>query len=180
MVIPKVASDLKDNISKDSQLGGTLLFTYAFSDSLKVKFGLFYNREAFGNFFVPLAGIDWKATERLSFYGILPNNMRMEVKCSDKFYVGLGFKNYKRSYRLSMDFNNDFITVKETQAKFFVDFYTKVKIVLFADVAYMLKYDLAEHTDADPKGVPVNNLIYAPLNNNFLFTFGVAYRMRTN
>ncbi len=178
LFIPKISSDLKDNLSKDFQYGGTGLITYAVNDSFKLKVGLFYNRECFGNFFVPLVGIDWRASERWSVYGILPNNMRVEFKCSKNFYLGLGFKNYKRSYRLSQSFNNDFVLVKETQLKFFIDFYTKQKIVLCGDISYMLQYDFAEYENDNPKILGMYNPIYSPINNGFVYTFGIAYRIR--
>jgi hypothetical protein len=183
MAIPKVASDFRGNLSRDSQLGGTALFTYVFNDSLNVKFGLFYNREFFGNFFVPLVGIDWKASSRWRIYGILPNNMRVEYHCGkrfNKFYCGIGFKNYKRSYRLSESFNNDFILVKETEFKIFIDDHAWKQFWVFIDFAYSLKYDFSEYQDLHPKDLGMANQIYSPLKNNFLFTAGLAYRIRTD
>ncbi|MCX6312465.1 MAG: hypothetical protein NT084_12610 [Bacteroidetes bacterium] len=179
MGIPKIASDLKDNLSKDVQYGGTVLFTYVQNDSLlKLKFGLYYNRECFGNFFVPLVGLDWKATNRISVYGILPNNMRVEFKVNSKLYFGMGYKNYQRSYRLSRQFNDDFVRIKEGQLKLFVDFYTKMKVVFFTDVAYGIKYSLVQYDYADAKLVHLNNPVYSPMKNGFMFTAGLAYRLR--
>lgn len=182
MGIPKINGDLRDNISKDFQYGGILLFTYVKNDSLlKLKFGLFYNRESFGNFFVPLLGIDWKATKRISVYGILPNNMRIEYKVCEKFYFGLGFKNYKRSYRLSADLNDDYVVVKETQAKLFAEFFVWKKMLLFADLSYAVKYDFgqfADGTDYKKDTALVYNRVYTPMNSGFLFTTGLAYRIR--
>ncbi|MEO5644816.1 MAG: hypothetical protein ABIQ40_09180 [Bacteroidia bacterium] len=179
VAMPKLSSDLRDNISKnDFQFGGTTLFNYVANDtSLKIKFGLYYNRECFGNFFVPLAGIDWKVNKRLSVYGILPNNMRVEYKICRNFYTGIGYKNYQRSYRLGLNDQNDFVRIKESQAKVFFDFFVWKHALLFADVAYMLKYSLIRYDDQNKNEVHASS-VYAPMENNIVFTFGFAYRLR--
>jgi hypothetical protein len=73
----------KDN----NQAGGAVLLTYKKHPDLKYKFGLFYNREFFGNFFVPLAGIDWKINNRLQLFGVLPGNLVLERKVSRRFLL---------------------------------------------------------------------------------------------
>lgn len=184
IAMPKLSSDLIDHFSsKDFQYGGTVLFTYVANDTtLKIKFGLYYNRECFGNFFVPLAGIDWKLNERFSIYGLLPNNMRVEYKVCKKLYAGIAYKNYQRSYRLNaywrnLNYNDDFVRVRESQAKLFFDFYAFNHAVLFADFAYTLKYSFVQHDDVNTREVHPS-AVYAPMENNFLFTVGLAYRMR--
>jgi len=178
MAMPKISSDLWDNLSKDIQYGGLGLITYVKSDSLKLKLGLFYNREFFGNFFVPLVGIDWKSRGRISVYGLLPNNLRIEYKWSDRFFTGIGFKSFQRSYRLGMDHNNDFVRVKENQAKLFADYFIFGKVLLFGDVSYTLGYKLIQYKYADVKTMSMNNPVYMPMKDNVLFTVGVAYRIR--
>lgn len=179
MAMPKISSDCQDHFSKnDFQYGGTGLFTYVANDTaLKIKFGLYYNRECFGNFFVPLAGIDWKVNEQLSIYGILPNNMRVEYKISKKFYAGIAYKNYQRSYRLELDDDDDFVRVRESQAKVFFDFFVWKHALLFADVAYMLKYSFIQYDEQNVNEVHPS-AVYAPMKNNLLFTVGFAYRLR--
>lgn len=179
LVMPKISSDFSDHYSSnDGQLGGTTLFTYVANDtSLKIKFGLYYNRECFGNFFVPLAGIDWKVNKRLSIYGILPNNMRAEWKMSKRFYAGIGYKNYQRSYRLGLQYQDDFVRVRESQVKVFFDFLAWKHALIFFDVAYMLKYSFIQYGDQIENEIHPS-AVYAPMENNFLTTFGIAYRLR--
>src|ERR1043166_1649202 len=79
MGIPKIASDMRDKIDGyDIQYGGIFLEQFVKSPTLKIKAGLYYNREAFGNFYVPLVGVDWKINKRISMYGILPTNYKIE------------------------------------------------------------------------------------------------------
>ena len=101
--IPKLASNFESTLtSKDFQYGALLLENYDVNQNLKLKAGLYYNREAFGNFFVPLLGVDWKATERIYFYGILPSNYKIEFNVvKNKVYTGLDFKWVTRSFYLS-------------------------------------------------------------------------------
>jgi hypothetical protein len=178
MAIPKISSDLQDDLSKDIQYGGVTLFTRVIHDSLKIKFGLYYNREFFGNFFVPLVGIDWKATEHISVYGLLPNNMRIEYEFGDGFYAGIGYKNYQRSYRLFSGFNNDFVRVRESQVKLFGEFFVWKKILFFAEAGYTLKYSFIQYDEVNKKEEHLDHPVYTPLENSFIINLGLAYRLR--
>ncbi|CAN5419092.1 hypothetical protein BH09BAC5_BH09BAC5_17970 [soil metagenome] len=184
MGIPKIASDLRDNNSKDIQYGGVGLFTWVKSDSLKVKFGLYYNKECFGNFFVPLIGIDWKVTKHINLYGMLPNNMRVEYAFGKKLFAGIGYKNFKRSYRLFNGWNDDFVLVNENQVKVFVEYFVWKKIILFTEIGYSMKYSFIQYdnnkttTKYEASKENLNNPVYLPMNNNFTFMGGLAYRIR--
>lgn len=181
MAIPKISSDCRDNLSHDFQYGGIALETFVINDSLKIKFGLFYNKECFGNFFVPLVGIDWKINSRWNIYGTLPNNMKVEYKIGNNFYAGLAFKNYKRSYRLSAEVNNDFILAKETNLRFFADQYLfKRKFVISVEAGYTINYSLLEYQSANPKQSGYHGPVYSPVKNNFVANVILAYRIRTD
>jgi hypothetical protein len=176
MIIPKVASDMKGDPGKNGQLGGTALFTYIKNEKLKFKFGLYYNTECFGNFFVPLAGMDWKVNEHWFFYGTLPNNYRIEYRWSEKLFSGIGFRSFQRSYRLSEVYHHDYVRVKENELKLFTDCFISGKLLIFADLSYAINYNLLEHpVEAEfAATLPV----YTPLRPGFLFSAGLAYRIR--
>lgn len=178
MAIPKVSTDFRDNLSKDLLLGGISMVTYVKSDRLKFKLGLYYSREFWGDFFVPLVGMDWKINDRLSMYGVMPSNYRIEYKWSDKLYTGLCFKSFQRSYRLWSQQNNDFVRVRDTQLKAFVDYFVYKKLLVFADVAYGFQYSLVQYASRSQRSYSRTNPVYSPFNNNVLFTLGIAYRIR--
>ena len=119
--IPKIASDFIGKInSHDIQYGGIFLQQLVVNDKLKLKLGLYYNREAFGNFFMPLVGVDWKATDRISIYGIIPTNYKLEFNIvKNKLYAGLNFKALTRSFSLSQQNNYDYVRYNEEQIKIF-------------------------------------------------------------
>jgi hypothetical protein len=159
-------------------MGGIGLLSYIANKKLQLKLGLYYNREFFGNFFVPLVGIEWKATDRLSFYGIFTTNYNIEYRWGNKFFTGICFKAYERSYQLSNFYNNDFVWVKDDQLKFFADYFVYKKIMLFAEVSRSISYSLLEYNSTDIKNPVATNPIYTPFNNSFFFSVGIAYRIR--
>ena len=121
--IPKLASDFKESIDgNDWQYGALFIENYKLNSKIQLKAGLYFNKEAFGNFFVPLIGLDWKASDRLYCYGILPTNYKIEYAIvKKKVYSGINFKAYTRSFQLSKEQNNDYIRFDELVLKGFVE-----------------------------------------------------------
>jgi hypothetical protein len=122
----------KDN----NQAGGAVLLTYKKHPDLKYKFGLYYNREFFGNFFVPLAGIDWKINNRLQLFGVLPGNLVLERKVSHRFYYGASFRAVTTSY--SYGDLKRFLRIDDNQVQAFADWYLTKNVVLNAEVGHSL------------------------------------------
>ncbi len=181
IVVPKIASDFRDRIStKDVQLGGIFLENYIINDKLKIKAGLYYNREAFGNFFVPLAAIDWQATDRISLYGILPTNYKLEYNLiKNRLYSGLGFKSFTRSFRLEKQLNNDYVRYDEIQLKYFIDYFLYKRILIYGEIGYSLGKNPLQYTFTT-KSRTDENLVYTPTKNAVIFNLGVAYRLRVD
>lgn len=138
LIIPKIAgADLSAFFSDVFQLGVYSLFTVTESDKFRYKFGLYYNREFFGNFFVPLVGVDWKVSDRFSIYGTLPNSMKFSYAIApSKINAGLAFRSMTRSFR-GEDVNT-FVRYNELQLKAFFDFYITPKNVVFVEGGYFL------------------------------------------
>ncbi|MEO8760828.1 MAG: DUF6268 family outer membrane beta-barrel protein [Bacteroidia bacterium] len=179
LVMPKLSSDFKDKISNyDMQLGGYGLLTYKYSDKLQIKAGLYYNREYFGNFFMPLAGIDWKINDRFQMYGVLPTFYRFEfATIKKKLYTGFEFRSYTRSYRLDAAENHNYVKNKEIKAKVFVDFYLTKSFILFAEFGRTIGYSPQEYLYGT-KILAGTNPIYTGIMDGFLFNAGLAYRIR--
>ena len=180
LVMPKLSSDFINKISSyDLQVGAYGLATYNVNRKLKNKAGLFYNKEFFGNFIVPLFSIDWVASDRLQFYGILPTTYRIEYAIlKRKVYAGLAFKSYTRSYRLG-DVNHDYVKNAELQVKAFFDVYIKKKFVLFAEFGKTINYSPLEYlyqTKIETFSYPV----YTKIQDAFFFNVGLAFRIRND
>jgi len=138
LIIPKIAgADLSASFSDVFQLGVYSLFTVTESDKFRYKFGLYYNREFFGNFFVPLVGVDWKVSDRFSIYGTLPNSMKFSYAIApSRINAGLAFRSMTRSFR-GEDVNT-FVRYNELQLKAFFDFYITPTNVVFVEGGYFL------------------------------------------
>lgn len=184
IAIPKIASDFKDKIDgHDFQYGGVFMQHYVPNDKLKIKAGLYYNREAFGNLFVPWVGVDWKINQRVSIYGLLPVNYKVEFNLlKNKIYTGLNLKAFTRSFRLSEKNNYDYVRYDELQVKLFVDYFVVPKVLVFAEVGYSLsrspwlhKYGTNDKKDAT---YSYTNPLYSPIKNFPIISVGFAYRMR--
>ena len=182
LVIPKIASDFKDVIDDyDFQYGGIFLEQFVSSEKLKIKLGVYYNREAFGNFFVPLVGVDWRINDRINLYGILPTNYKLEFNLmKNKVYAGLNFKSFTRSFRLSEKNNYDYVRYDEMQVKLFLDYFVAPKVLLFAELGYSLSRSPWQHKYGtnNKKEAYYANPIYSPVKNSPVVSVGLAYRVR--
>lgn len=177
--IPKIASDFQDKTDGyDWQFGAVFLEHFVPNDKLKIKLGLYYNQEAFGNFFMPLVGVDWKINKRMNLYGILPSNYRFEVNIiKDKLYAGLCFKAATRSFRLSQKNNYDYVRYDEQQVKLFLDYFVYKKILIFVEAGYSTNTNPLQYTYGT-KDLTYVNPVYTTLKNYPVFNFGIAYRVR--
>lgn len=178
MVIPKLASGFEGNLgANDFQYGGLMLGNYIFSDNLNLKAGLYYNREAFGNFFVPIVGIDWKATDRLCLYGNLPSNYKIEYNAvKDRLFTGVDFKWLTRSFNLSGVATDSYMRFDEISLRAFAECFIAKNVVLSAAAGYSFGKSPQQYdTDTDEA---VSGGLYSPIKNYPLFNLAIFYRIR--
>lgn len=107
------------------QAGGLFLLNYKVNDKLTVKGGLYYNREAFGNFFMPLGGIDYKPDSTLNIWGTLPGSFFIEKRFKKWLYAGVTFKAVTSSYQL---FGLHYLHINDNQLSLFTDVYLTKKL----------------------------------------------------
>ncbi len=156
LIIPKIAgADLSAAFSDVFQIGAYSLFTVTESEKFRYKFGLYYNREFFGNFFVPLVGVDWKVSDRFSVFGTLPQSFKASYAIfPSRVNAGLAFRSMTRSFR--GEDNNTFVRYNELQFKAFFDFYVTPKNVVFVEGGYFLGKTPLLYNNTDTKN-PVNS-----------------------
>ncbi len=159
LIIPKIAgADLGAGFSNVFQIGAYSLFTVTESEKFRYKFGLFYVREFFGNFFVPLAGIDWKVTSRFSVYGTLPQVLKASYSIiPSRVNAGLAFRSMTRSFR--GEDNNTLVRYNELQFKTFFDFYLTPKNVVFVEGGYFLGKTPLLYNNSDTKNPVGSDLL---------------------
>ncbi|MBW8050976.1 MAG: hypothetical protein FVQ77_11690 [Cytophagales bacterium] len=189
LIIPRISSDWKKLSKKHYQLGGVVLFTYTKNSTLKYKFGLYYNREFFGNFFMPLAGFEWKVNEKLNIFGVLPGSMNVEYKLNKSLYTGIAYKSITTSYRLSDSTNNYYVREGHRfwghwQLKGFINYYAVKNVALFAEFGgtSWRRYEVYKNgreNKKDPVTEPGSFYpVYRNFKNGVFFNVGIALRVR--
>ncbi len=174
-------TEVEVNAKDDWQYGGVLLTTWKKNQDLSFKFGLYYNKEFFGNYFMPLAGLDWRIDPKNNLFGVLPGYMIFEHKVTAKFYYGFAFRALTNSYReetIDPCFTGDcsgksYLRIDDNPLGVYADTYLSKKIVLSAETGYTIlrryRYGFkgeSIHTRTDYK------------NDNFYFKASLAYRLR--
>jgi len=170
-----------NDLSDDWQYGGIILTTWKMAPLISFKFGLYYNKEFFGNYFIPLLGVDWKINAKNNLFGVLPGNMVFEHKVSEKFYYGSSFRALTNSYRLqTIDpcFSGDcsakhYLRIDDNQLGIFSDTYISKKIVFTAEAGYTIfrRYRYGSKGDVVDTKTDLKS-------DNFYIRGGLAYRLR--
>lgn len=178
VVLPKTSSYSLSISQNTYQQGGILLFTHQRKSNLAYKFGLYYNSEFFGNFFMPLIGLEWKPKPRINVYGIFPATMNLEYKCNSKLYLGISYYNLTQSYR--MDKSQSYVRNGDRiwgniQTKFFVNYHIQKYIVGFMEAGYTFyrKYE-AYNSQNEIAG----DYFFSKTRNGLLLNAGIAIRVR--
>ena len=105
--LPKIASDFENIGSNDFQFGGLAVLDYQYSESYKIKFGLYASSENHGSTITPLIGL-WHRSKDSKFYinATLPIRMDANYALSKNFSVGSDLATSIKSYNLS-ELNSD-------------------------------------------------------------------------
>jgi hypothetical protein len=171
VAIPRLNSDLKKIDGNDYQAGGAVLAIYKKKETLSYKFGAYYNSEFFGPLILPLLGIEWKASERLNIFGVLPQNLVAEYKFNEHLYGGCAFDLILNSYRFEDD---SFFRLDENRMKLFADIYLTKNVVLNLEAGqtFLRKYRKGIREDG------VTTYSDVQVNDGLVFKAGLTYRMR--
>ena len=164
--------------SKDDwQYGVVILTTWQKNQDLSLKFGLYYNKEFFGNFYMPLVGLDWKIDEKNNLFGVLPGYMIFEHKVAPGFYYGFTFRALTNSYREEiidpLDGGYNYLRIDDNPLGIYADTYLSKKIVLSAEAGYTIlrRYRYGYKTESAHVKTDYKN-------DNFYFKASLAYRLR--
>lgn len=102
VLLPKIASDYISVGKKDFQIGAIVIMKYKKRETLNYKFGLYYNSELFGPFFVPMAGMYYLSRDKKFEANImLPLQADVNYKLLSFMNVGCNFNGQIRSYHLT-------------------------------------------------------------------------------
>ena len=140
--IPRWNGEPEIQFSKGFQAGVAILMMYHKNANLSYKLGVYYNREFWGNFFIPLLGIDWTINKKQRLFGILPGYLTYENRLSKRISWGGNFRTFTNSYKLGNTFSlppvSDFIRIDDNQLGAYTDVYLTPKLALTAEAGYSI------------------------------------------
>jgi len=170
-IIPRMSSEMKKVNENDYQVGGALLNIYKKNENLSCKFGAYYNSEFFGPYFMPLLGIDWKVSDRLTIFALLPSRVNLEYRLNKRFYTGIEMNFITSSYRYRDD---AFLRINDNHAKIFLDAYLTKNIVLniHAGQTVFRKYKSGFRESGTTTYMDLD------VNDGLLLRAGIIYRLR--
>jgi len=175
MVINRLSGDFSEISANQWQPGGVLLVTYEKSQKLRLKLGVYYSAEFFGAFVLPLAGIDWRISDRLTLHGVVPRSMFLEYKITSKIYAGIDTKTIANTYRFQSLDPDDYIKISEYYFRVFADFYLAKQVVLNVEAGHSLLREYHERSEFRRMANLDSDLM---VNDGLLVKAGIYYRFR--
>jgi hypothetical protein len=176
-LIPRWNGNASDMFNNSFQMGASVVAAFKKSSNLTYRFGLYYNSEFFGAFFIPLVGVDWKLSSRDNLFGILPQILTYEHRVSPKFSWGAAYRMYNNSYRAGY-LNNSLITtymrINEMQILLSADAYLTRHVVFNIEAGHSLFRRIRFGTDDNKK----NYYSDEKVNDGFLVKAALLYRIR--
>jgi hypothetical protein len=149
-----------------------VLYAKRKSSTFAWKAGVYYSKEMFGNFWLPLLGFDWKASDRFWCWGILPRFAVFDYTVTPHWHSGIVYKGVNDSYRLP---DEDWFLIGEGQLRWANDFYIpKTPMMLTIDIGHTLARQFRFYDDerfSKQKLTPTNGLI---------LKIGLTYRVVTD
>lgn len=180
LAIPKISQSGKPvSFDQDGfQMGGAALFTYEKTRRLKFRAGIYYNREFFGNFFMPLLGIDYKIGDRMYLFGVLPGSMNFEYRIAKGFYTGLAYKSITASYRFDA---THYIREGDpfwghNVIRNFYHYYIAKQIVLMGEIGYNGFRIFDEYNNQHK--LENTRFVFQKTKDPFFVSIGAAFRVR--
>jgi hypothetical protein len=159
------------------QLGFATLLSVKQRPSVTYKWGLYYNSEFSGTFIMPLLGIDWQINKKNRLFGVLPGEMNLEHRLSNRFYWGGSFKAITNTYRVGAVNNAnmpEFARIDDNQLLLFADYYGTKNIVFTLKAGHSVFRRLrlgAENASA-------KYYYREKMNDNLVVKLSMAYRVQ--
>ena len=188
ILLPKLSSDFKQIGSQDFQMGAYALFKYKKQANLNYKFGLYYNSELFGPFFVPIVGMYYQSKNKKFETNInLPISVDANYAFNDWFRAGMNFFAFVRTYHLNEPYkgNQDNYLAKTTNEIFgYLQFHIKKSIIIQTKVGYSVgrNYRIYDVKDQVTWGMSAfkfgdnRNQLNPDFNDGLIFRVKLAYR----
>jgi hypothetical protein len=156
------------------QHGGAFIYSNNVSPKFTWKAGLYYNREFYGDYIMPLLGFEWTPNEKLFLWGLLPNNATLDFTNGGPFHIGINYRGVEDSYSEGF---NDYFHLTEGEVEFFGSYYLPhtplaISVEVGQTVAREYEYNIRTYNgDVTTKTRPAESLF---------FRAGIAMRVVTD
>ena len=153
LFMPKLSSDLKNISRKDFQFGGLVLFDYKKREKFKYRFGLYYNSELFGPYFVPLFGIYYKSlSNKFEINATLPVWLDLNYRFASWFKLGSNFSGLTRTFNLNepqFSEKGEYLVKQSNEIFLYGQFEIKKSFIIQAKIGHSIgrRYSIYDETD---------------------------------
>ncbi len=153
MLMPKLSSDLKKVGSDDFQFGAYVMYKYSKKANLKYQFGMYYNGELFGPFFVPLIGLYYMSpNNKLEINASLPVWADVNYRFYDWFRLGMSFSAFVRSYNINepqFAENGEYLVKSSNEPMLYLQFEPTSSLIIQTKIGYSIgrRYRIYDETD---------------------------------
>ena len=165
----KNTDDLGTNYS--TQIGVLATVNYVVNERLKIKPGLYYNKEFWGNFFLPIVGIEYYPNENLKIWGNIPATLFVEKKIRKNWYLSFLVRGVNNSYTLT---EKEYLYINETQVGLVSDWYMFKNFV----VALEAGHSLFRNIRTGEMNLDRAYILQENMRNNVYFRVNTSYRIR--
>lgn len=188
MLLPKLSSDLKYVNAEDFQLGAYVLFKYAKTANLKYQFGMYYNSELFGPFFVPLLGIYYMSpSKKLEINASLPVWADINYRFNDWFRLGFSFSAFVRSYNINepqFSKNGEYLVKASNEPMLYLQFEPTKSLIIQTKIGYSIgrNYRIYDEKDRVTFGLSAFRIgddreqLNSDFNDGMIFELRLLYR----
>lgn len=182
LFLPKISSDLRNSINKNSfQFGGIVLLSIKKSHLFKYRLGIYANQELFGPFVVPLFGFYYLSNnKKMEANFTLPVNADLNYKISDNIRIGLAFNAIVKSF-LASSMNNNTLTKTTNELFAYFQFYSpKYRILVEPQIGHTIGRSFRMYNSDDKLDFKLSAFEFGSEQKqlNFDFKDGYVFKIR--
>lgn len=157
--------------SRANQIGTLSTINFQLNNKLRIKPGIYYNKEFWGNFFLPIFGIEYYPHPQLKIWGNIPANLFVERKMNEQWYLSFTLRGVNNSYMLN---DNRYLHINETQLGIISDWYIYKNLVL----GFEMGHTILRNLKTGRMDLIKSYIDDKQMNNNLYFRVYTSYRIR--
>ncbi len=183
LALPKYAGNYGATTNINFQMGGITIFKFSKSKNFNFRYGLYYNSERFGPFFVPLLGCYYLSkNSRFELNAMLPIAADVNYKLLNWLHAGINFNGQTKSYGLNKikgGLPASYVSRVTNEIFGYLRFNATQKIIFQTKVGYSLgrKYKVFNDGDKTDLAFPLTYIGDNRRQLNTNFSDGLIFQM---